>query len=163
MVVKKFQVTAVVKPEISEIVSEDKGITIITSYQGDFEYSLDGINYQKSNYFSPVKGGVYTAFVRDLSLCNTVTLMFPHIIIQKYFSPNDDGYNDLFELNGVEYFKSSYIRIFNRYGKLIKAGRGETFSWDGTFNGKALPADDYWYEIFIEDFREVKGHFTLIR
>lgn len=55
MVVKKFQVTAVVKPEISEIVSEDKGITIITSYQGDFEYSLDGINYQKSNYFSPVK------------------------------------------------------------------------------------------------------------
>lgn len=159
----KFQVTGVVKPEISEIISEEKGITIHTVQEGNFEYSLDGINYQSSNFFALSKGGVYTAFVRDLSLCHTVSTVFPHIIIQKYFSPNNDGYNDLFELKGVEYFPSSYIRIFDRYGKLLIAGNAEGFSWDGTYEGRTLPADDYWYEIYIEDYKEMTGHLSLIR
>lgn len=160
---KNFLVTGVVKPEISEIISGETGITILTVLQGNFEYSLDGENYQASNLFSGIPGGIYTAFVRDRSGCNTVSLVFPYIIIQKYFSPNNDGYNDNFELKGVEYFSSSYIRVFDRYGKLIKAGKGENFSWDGTFGGISLPADDYWYEIYIEDLKEVKGNFSLLR
>ena len=160
---KKFEVTGVVKPEISEIISEERGITILTAQEGNFEYSLDGINYQNSNFFTPSTGGVYTAFVRDLSLCSTVSSIFPYIIIQKYFSPNNDGYNDLFEFKGVEFFPSSHVRIFDRYGKLLKTGNAVGFSWDGTYEGKTLPADDYWYEIYIEDYKELKGHISLVR
>jgi gliding motility-associated-like protein len=160
---KYFQVNAVVRPEILEILSEENSITILTVNPGNFEYSIDGINYQQSGNFTDVAGGIYFAFVRDLMGCDTVSLIFPHIVIPKYFSPNNDGYNDLFELKGAEYFQSSFINVFDRYGKLIKSGDGENFSWDGTFNGIALPEDDYWYEIFIEDFKEIKGHISLIR
>ena len=162
IVEKNFRVITVVRPEISGILSEEYGLTVLTN-QGNFEYSLDGVNYQQSPTFNQIPGGIYIAYVRDLNLCNTTTLSFPHIVIQKYFSPNNDGYNDKFELKGVEYFKSSIIRVYNRYGKLIKMGEGNNFSWDGTFNGDPLPADDYWYEIHIEDFTELKGHISLIR
>jgi gliding motility-associated-like protein len=35
--------------------------------------------------------------------------------------------------------------------------------WDGTFNGALLPADDYWFKVFLEDSRQYSGHFTLKR
>jgi gliding motility-associated-like protein len=37
------------------------------------------------------------------------------------------------------------------------------WAWNGTFNGAPLPSDDYWYSIKLEDGREIKGHFSLIR
>jgi gliding motility-associated-like protein len=35
--------------------------------------------------------------------------------------------------------------------------------WDGKFNEKTMPADDYWYNIQLEDGRSTRGHFTLKR
>ena len=78
-------------------------------------------------------------------------------------TPNNDGYNDSFELKGIEFFGSSEIQIFNRYGKLIKSGEGSSFIWEGIYNGMDLPADDYWYRIKIEGFNDKTGHFSLIR
>lgn len=66
-------------------------------------------------------------------------------------------------MRGIEYFDSSEIRIFDRYGKLIKAGKGPGFTWNGTLEGKNLPADDYWYFISISGYGELKGHFSLLR
>ncbi|MBL6648299.1 MAG: T9SS type B sorting domain-containing protein, partial [Flavobacteriaceae bacterium] len=35
--------------------------------------------------------------------------------------------------------------------------------WDGTYLGKPMPATDYWFRTYLEDGREFKGHFSLIR
>lgn len=88
---------------------------------------------------------------------------FPHIVVPEFVTPNNDGVNDRFELRGVEFFSSSEIRIFNRFGKLIATGNGTDFSWDGSYRENELPAEDYWYHIFIGGFEPIKGHFTLIR
>ena len=160
---KTFSIIPVISAQIAGIDSEEGRVRIETSVPGDFEYSINGRDFQVSNIFENVPGGIYTAYVRDPAGCETVELRFPHLVIQKYFSPNNDGFNDLFELKGVSYFQSSYIRIYNRYGALIKSGAGAGFSWDGTFNGTPLPADDYWYEIFIEDFKRIKGNVSLLR
>ena len=162
-VTKRFEIHAVNVAKIEAIISEENTVTIKPANAGEFEYSLDGVTFQVSNTFQMVPGGIHTAFMRDLQSCNTVSEEFPHIVVPKFISPNNDGYNDRFELKGVEYFNSSEIRIFNRYGKLLIMGRGQNFSWDGTFNDKNLPASDYWYEIFIEDYKKIKGHFSLIR
>jgi gliding motility-associated-like protein len=162
-VTKNFEIHVVDVAKIEAIISEENTVIIRPSNAGEFEYSLDGVTFQLSNTFQMVPGGVYTAFMRDLQSCNTVSEEFPHIVVPKFITPNNDGYNDRFELKGVEYFSSSEIRIFNRYGKLLVAGNGQDFSWDGTFNDKNLPASDYWYEIFIEDYKKIKGHFSLIR
>jgi gliding motility-associated-like protein len=162
-VTKNFEIHAVDVAGIEAIISEENTVIIKPTSAGEFEYSLDGVLFQLSNTFQSVPGGVYTALIRDLQSCKTVSEKFPHIVVPKFITPNNDGYNDRFELNGLEYFNSSEIRIFNRYGKLLIVGKGQNFTWDGTFNGKNIPGSDYWYEIKIEDYKRIKGHFSLNR
>ncbi|MDT0641751.1 T9SS type B sorting domain-containing protein [Zunongwangia sp. F363] len=161
--VKHFTVSGVDEAGIEEVISRGTTVEIVSQFEGVFEYSLDGINFQSSNVFRNIPGGIYTAYMRDTQSCSTVSRKFPHIVIPDFITPNGDGYNDVFSLNGLSYFSASEIRIFDRYGKLLKAGNGEGFVWDGTFNNKDLPASDYWYYIFIEDFGTLKGHFSLVR
>ncbi|MBZ9729279.1 T9SS type B sorting domain-containing protein [Salegentibacter sp. JZCK2] len=160
---KNFEINQVDIAEIESVTSDMEDIVITPANDGNFEYSINGTNFQTSNIFSLVPGGIYTVYMRDLSACNTITQKFPHIVIPKFITPNADGYNDNFSINGLEYFPSSEIRIFDRYGKLLKADQGETFSWDGTLNGRALPSDDYWYHIIIKGFKTLKGSFSLKR
>ncbi len=161
--IKNFEVNAVEEASIAGINSEENKVLINTINPGTFEYSLDGSIFQRSNIFEMVPGGIYTAYVRDLQQCFTATLEFPHIVVPRFITPNNDGYNDHFQLNGLSWFETSEIRIFDRYGKLILSGKGTNFKWDGTLNGKQLPAEDYWYWIFIEGFEPIKGNFSLMR
>jgi gliding motility-associated-like protein len=160
---KNFEVNQVDIAAIESVNSDLRNIIVTPVNEGDFEYSLDGNSYQTSNIFTAVPGGIYTVYMRDLSACNTVTREFPHIVIPKFITPNGDGYNDTFSINGLEYFPSSEIRIFDRYGKLLKAGAGENFNWNGTLESRALPSNDYWYHIIIEGFKTIKGSFSLKR
>ena len=36
-------------------------------------------------------------------------------------------------------------------------------SWDGSYQGQPLPADDYWFRLELEDGRVYTGHFSLMR
>jgi gliding motility-associated-like protein len=48
----------------------------------------------------------------------TVAQDFTIFTIAKYFTPNNDGFNDLWKIKEMEY-PNSTAQIFNRYGKLI--------------------------------------------
>ena len=63
------------------------------------------------------------------------------------FSPNGDGINDLLTIT-KEAGITLEIRIFNRNGKLMFAGKGNNISWDGTFEGRNADAGTYLYNIF---------------
>jgi gliding motility-associated-like protein len=56
--------------------------------------------------------------------------------------------------------------IYDRFGKLLKQLDPRGGGWDGTFNGAAMPADDYWFLVDLRDKNtgetsEFSGHFTL--
>lgn len=74
---RNFEVFPVDNAEIDEIISEEGDIEIVPLYEGSFEFSLDGNNFQQSNIFRNIKGGVYTAYMRDLQSCKTVIREFP--------------------------------------------------------------------------------------
>lgn len=162
-ITKDFEVSPMEIAGIAEVISEENFVEIIPIVEGDFLYSIDGSNYQNSPVFNEIQGGIYTAYITDSEACFVDSKIFAHIVIPKMISPNNDGYNDNFELRGVEFFERSEIRIFDRYGKLIKIGQGHGFKWNGKWNGKDLPADDYWYQIYISGFEPKTGHFSLIR
>ena len=146
--------------------NEDGSIEIIASGNGNYEYSIDGINYQDSRIFGQLVGLVNTAFVRDKNGCGTVSEEFYLIKIPKYFTPNGDGYNDYWnikDINPLSHNSGIVIYIFDRFGKLLKQISGQGIGWDGTFNGHSMPADDYWYTIKLEDGRNATGNFTLKR
>jgi gliding motility-associated-like protein len=150
------------QPEINSIVSQGNSIIVNTTSNGYYEYSLDGNVYQPSNIFQSVEGGYYTIYVRNLYDCPIVISMHLHFIIPKFMTPNGDSYHDTFELRGIEFFQTSEVYVFDRFGKLLKSSKNNPFSWDGTFNNQLLPSSDYWYLIRIEG-QEYRGYFTLKR
>ncbi|WP_324025093.1 T9SS type B sorting domain-containing protein [Maribacter sp. BPC-D8] len=159
---RTFTVEQIDLPRIDKITSDGPSIVVSTSNNGNFEYSLDGISFQSSNIFEAVEGGFYTIYVQDNTDCGVVTQDFYHLVIQKFFTPNGDSYNDIFEPDGLEVFNTVMISIFDRYGKLLKFGNTNSTSWDGTFQGERLPEDDYWY-LIEADSTQFKGHFSLKR
>tara|TARA_R110002074_G_scaffold197610_5_gene364716 strand:+ start:1281 stop:3149 length:1869 start_codon:yes stop_codon:yes gene_type:complete len=149
-------------PRIDTIISVGPSIIVSTSNDGNFEFSLDGFNFQTSSIFEAVEGGLYTIYVQDTSDCGVVTQSFFHLVIPKFFTPNGDSVNDLFEPEGLEIFSNVSFSIFDRYGKLLKFGNSNSSSWDGSFQGNQLPTDDYWY-LIEADSAQFKGHFSLKR
>ena len=80
----------------------------------------------------------------------------------KFFTPNNDGYNDTWTIDFAYLTPKTDIKIFDRYGKLLKVLLPNT-SWNGLFNNQQLPADDYWFIVTRIDGKEFKGHFSLKR
>jgi gliding motility-associated-like protein len=85
--------------------------------------------------------------------------------IPKFFTPNEDGINDYWNIKGLkpESNIKSRIDIFNRFGKLIKQIEATGLGWDGMINGKKALSDDYWFVVNLENGTTAKGHFALKR
>lgn len=120
------------------------------------------ITYQGSSSFNNVKPGFYTLYVKNDD-CNISTLNISVIGYPSFFTPNNDGMNDFWKIQGIgtKNQSKSIIQIFNRYGKLIKQISAKSEGWDGSLNGTKLPTDDYWFKTQLEDGRNFTGHFTL--
>ena len=148
--------------------ASDNNTAIITvSGTGEFEFTLDDEigPYQDSNTFTGLLPGFHTVYVRSKEGCGIVEQEFSIIGFMKYFTPNGDGYHDTWQVQGISEFvqPGTVIRVFNRYGKLLKEINPLGEGWDGTFRGVNLPADDYWFDVRLEDGRIFKSHFTLKR
>ena len=145
--------------------SDNNSILVNVSGSGDYEYSIDGEDYQISNVFYNVASGIYTVYIKDNNGCGIAEEAISLLGIPNYFTPNNDGYNDYWNIKGVStsYNAKTTIHIFDRYGKLIKQISPLSKGWDGTYNGKNAPSSDYWYIIHLEDGRTFKGHFSLKR
>lgn len=150
---------------IGSIVVNENSIKIeLVNPESYYEYSVNGEYFQVSNQFSYISSGQHTAFVRDNNGCNVVTQDFTVFTIAKYFTPNNDGFNDAWEIREMADYPNSSAQIYDRYGKLIVNLNSRKYGWDGKFNNKALPADDYWYRLKLDGTTaEMKGHFTLKR
>lgn len=152
-------------PQIKSINVNGRKATINLAIEKDyFEYSVDGFNFQDSNVFYDVPGGLQTAYVRDKSGCGGTIQNFVVLVFPAFFTPNNDTFNDVWEVTGIENYPQAKVTIFDRYGKLITQLSSGKMSWDGTFDKIPLPASDYWYAMEIDNTMPVfKGHFTLKR
>jgi gliding motility-associated-like protein len=158
-------VTTPPNPEITNIVVDESNVVIqLHNSDAYFEYSLDGIQYQSSNRFVDVPAGLQTAYVRGPDSCGSVSRDFVVLEIPQFFTPNNDSYNDLWEVKGLADYPDAELTVFDRYGKLITQLNASQLCWDGTFHSVPLPASDYWYVLKIEKTKpEIRGHFSLKR
>ncbi len=144
--------------------SNDNTVEVLVSGEGSYEYSLDGDIYQDSNSFQNVDAGFHTLFVRDKRGCGIVEEEIAVMGFAKFFTPNGDGFNDQWQLIGVDKeTANANISIFNRFGILMTQLNSSEPGWDGTFQGKRLPSSDYWFKVTFEDGKKFKGHFSLKR
>ena len=95
----------------------------------------------------------------------------PELNIPKFFTPNGDGINDTWNIkwNNISNYKIIEVNIYNRYGKILKKINSFDNGWDGTYNGKLMPPNDYWVAIKLVPMNETKriiietSNFSLIR
>jgi gliding motility-associated-like protein len=79
------------------------------------------------------------------------------LLVSKMFSPNGDGVNDMF-------MKGYKVIIFDRLGRKLSGGDD---GWDGTYNGKVMPEDVYYYILYYKDKdgneQRITSYVTLIK
>jgi len=163
-------------PEVSAVVTTEffADIHVIEASatgEGIYEFSLDDGPWQTSGTFEDVTPGFHTVVARDVNGCGTGTTQVLVIDYPHFFTPNGDGYNDTWRVEGIETRPLAKIYIYDRYGKLLKQLSPLGPGWDGTFNGENLPASDYWFTIRLDVIygddesliKEFTGHFSLKR
>jgi gliding motility-associated-like protein len=83
--------------------------------------------------------------------------------IPRFFTPNDDGVNDVWELPEHELFDNAVVIIFNSAGQKIYESLSPEIAWDGKLEGKPLQEDAYYYIIRMSDSIDIKGAVRIIR
>ncbi len=149
--------------DIQDMTPEDNTVVIYFSGTGNYEFSLDGLVFQDSPYFSGVLAGEYTVIMRDKFGCGQTSKKISVFNFPRYFTPNGDGINDFWTVSSLKKQPNATVSIFDRYGKLITRFNGDARGWDGKSNSKDLPSNDYWFVITMENGKTVKGHFSLKR
>ncbi len=131
-----------------------------------YKFSINGEEYNTTGYFDQLPNGDYPIYVTDANDCtyefepvHVINLVFP-----KFLTPNGDGFNDYWRVENSENTPNAQLRIYNRFGKLIKEMNTNPYEyWDGTYNGKPLIASDYWYILSLPNGKIYKGHFAIKR
>ena len=149
--------------DVQDFTYDQNVLTVVYNGIGDYEFSLNGIEYQDSPVFENLESGTYTVYVRDKNGCGVVSKETYILMYPIYFTPNGDGYNDYWNIDFSVLEDGLYVNIFDRYGKLIKVISGKSDGWDGKYNGVQMPSSDYWFVVKRKDKKEIKGHFTLKR
>ncbi|ARN77605.1 hypothetical protein BST97_06140 [Nonlabens spongiae] len=141
---------------------------VIATAQGPDEYwfRLDDGPYIYTGLWEDVQPGPHTVTVAERSGCGEIVEEIFVFGYPDFFTPNDDGYHDTWNIVGGDLLPGTTLNIFDRYGKLIANIDPSGPGWDGTFNGEQLPSTDYWFVINYEvDGRtaEARGHFAMKR
>jgi gliding motility-associated-like protein len=136
---------------------------------GEYQYKLNDGEYQTRNVFNDLDFGEYTVYVKDVSGICSDELSIPFKVINRplFFSPNNDGENDTWNIPDLINRPEAKISVFNKYGKLITVIRPTDVGWDGNYdNGSKAPSTDYWFKAeFIYDGNPIiySSNFSLIR
>ena len=121
------------------------------------------------NVITGLTEGIYNITITDNNNCQlylpSITLTDAAIdclVIPNAFTPNGDGINDTWIIENLNLFPSAYVYVYNRWGQELWVGRPGN-EWDGTFEGKLMPAGTYLYIIELFDgTTPYKGTVTII-
>jgi gliding motility-associated-like protein len=95
----------------------------------------------------------------------TLVRVFETVKVPNTFTPNGDGYNDVWEIDLLPIFDNCVLEVYNTAGQLVYRTIGYSKPWDGTRNGSPLPAGTYYYAIDLKvpNANRLSGYITIIR
>jgi gliding motility-associated-like protein len=143
------------------VITPPLGGTAIVLPDGTIDYTqLEKCPYIDSFSYEICNGaGCDTAWVFLDIICND-------IIIYTGFSPNGDGVNDNFTIDGIEEYPNNRLIIFNRWGNRVYLKDSYLNDWGGTWDDdKVLPDGTYFYILELNDdkSRKFSGYIQIQR
>lgn len=147
------------------------GSILIESFGGHGSWQYTWSDGSNENPLTGVPQNEYFVTVSDLLSCSKDTFAFLPTIprscveIPNTFTPNGDGKNDLWQIRDIDIYPNCVLRVFNKLGRMVfESNRGYTELWDGTYNGKPLPTDTYYYILDLANGRQPNtGAITIMR
>lgn len=139
-------------------ISRGTGITLHAIVQGDMvtgQWS-PAVNIQNGNSIdnaivNPLQNTVYRLTVTAANGCTAYDEVLVKVkensLLPNAFSPNGDGINDKWQLPPGYDCDKCFVKVFDRYGNTVFSSKGYHQFWDGTCNGKPVPAGVYYYYI----------------
>lgn len=150
----------------TSVCSYKKQVVTLTAPPGFQTYEWNGqIGTETFEVLTPQ---VVTLTVTDTNGCEAtqqikVVDQCPDVYIPNTFTPNGDGINDTWAIQGLEGDQSAYVRVFTRYGAQVYESHGYGTPWDGRFAGKKLPTGVYYYIITAKNNTEkFSGSLTIV-
>jgi gliding motility-associated-like protein len=87
----------------------------------------------------------------------------PEVWIPNTFTPNNDGINDTWTIEGVGNDLTVIVKVYNRYGAIVYESKGYATAWNGEYRGKKLPTATYYYIITTKNGKQkFSGSITII-
>ncbi len=152
------------------------GSLAVTVLGGNAPYNYTWSNGATSPDQPNIRAGVYFLTVTDNDNCEvteTYTIITEKpdsecdfLVIYDVFSPNSDGVNDIWVIDGLSLYPENEIQIFNRWGNLVFEARPYNNDWEGRSNkGELLPVATYYYILKLNNTDQTihSGHINLLR
>jgi len=119
------------------------------------------VSSDRSYYVSQYKGGCES----NRTPIN-IKVLSTELHITNTFTPNGDGVNDTWAIEGLEKYPNANVQIYGRSGEKLFESNGYTAPFTGIYNGRQLPAGTYYYIINLKikaDCSVMGGSLTLVR
>lgn len=162
-----------ISPTITDptCIGEEDGSIVLNAAGGTQPCTFFWSNGETTEDLYGLEAGTYTVDILDANGCSyqgSIELVYTGVdcfSIPNAFIPNNDGINDFWEIRAIESYPNATVHVYSRSGQLVFSTKnGYTDPWDGTFKGKKLPMDTYFYIIDLKDGSEpITGQVTIIR
>ena len=155
----KFGIFSFIWPDETEVIenfiSLDQGISWLPA-SNQTSHVINNVQAQK---FIMAKGRVEGACAwTEVSVSEECpNEVYPANVM----TPNNDGLNDVFMINGIELYDNSRLNVFDRWGNKVYESDNYKNDWDGG----DLPEGTYFYTLEVDDPDNTihKGALTILR
>lgn len=155
----------------------DVQITGVSGGTSPYTYILhtNAADFAGTDYIADLPVSDYPLIITDAANCVDTSWIHmsvfecPPIIPQEIFTPNEDGFNDLWVINFIEYYPKNKVYIFDRWGQRVyyKDGYTNLDGWDAKYLAGNTPVSTYYYVIELEfekqDTKVFKGPVSILR
>jgi gliding motility-associated-like protein len=143
------------------------------SYQWSPSYAMNFTNIPDP-IVNPEITTTYSVMITDQNGCSAkmevlVAVICDSVMVPNGFSPNGDGTNDGYVIDGIEKFPGNKLWIYNRWGNLVYKAKDYDNKWNGISNisgvsmGQRVPAGTYFYILDLNDGTKPKSGFLVIK
>jgi len=134
---------------------EDNGFLEVLASGGTGTLSYDWDEGSNEAQQDGIDAGEYDLQVTDVNGCvldTTLELTCVELVPptpNEFLSPNNDGLNEVWIIDNIDYYQTATIYVFNRWGvEVFAADQPYLNDWEGTNKrGETLPSATYFYVI----------------